>query len=111
MNQRNIYSLPEKISSDHEIVERLAEGKNTVVERIVSAGHVTPQNEWYDQDRDEWVVLLRGSATILFDDESEVHMKDGDVFFICAHKRHRVTFTSVDPPCVWFAVHAEMHEC
>ena len=111
MNKRNIYSLPGHISSDHEIVERLAEGKNTIIERIVSAGHVTSKNDWYDQDRDEWVVLLRGNADILFDDRSEVHMKDGDTLFIPAHKQHRVTYTSVDPPCVWLAVHAEMREC
>ena len=111
MSIRNIFSLQENISGGHEVIERLAEGKNIIIERIVSAGHVTPENEWYDQDRDEWVVLLRGNAAVLFEDKSEVHMKDGDTLFISAHKRHRVTYTSVDPPCVWLAVHAEMREC
>ena len=111
MNRRNIYALPARISDDHEFVERLAEGKNTIIERIVSAGHVTPENEWYDQDRDEWVVLLRGNATVLFDDKSVLHVKDGDVLFICAHRKHRVIYTSVEPPCIWLAVHAEMRQC
>ena len=29
--------------------------------RIVSTGQATPDGEWYDQDDNEWVVVLRGS--------------------------------------------------
>jgi cupin 2 domain-containing protein len=31
-------------------------------ERIVSAGQATPVDAPYDQDHDEWVLLLAGSA-------------------------------------------------
>lgn len=111
MNPRNIYSLPEHIREDDEVFERLAEGKYITIERIVSAGHATPENEWYDQDRDEWVVLVRGDALIRFADMNEVHLKEGDYIFIPAHRKHRVIFTSTHPACMWLAVHGDMHEC
>ncbi|NTV46153.1 MAG: hypothetical protein HGB11_06455, partial [Chlorobiales bacterium] len=36
------------------------------LERIVSEGHATPGGEWFDQEWDEWVILLSGSATLRF---------------------------------------------
>ena len=42
-----------------ELFETLATGAGSIrVERIVSNGQVTPEGEWYDQDLDEWVVVL-----------------------------------------------------
>ena len=42
-----------------ELFETLATGAGSIrVERIVSNGQVTPEGEWYDQDPDEWVVVL-----------------------------------------------------
>lgn len=32
------------------------------IERIVSTGQASPPGFWYDQDWDEWVVLLSGGA-------------------------------------------------
>jgi hypothetical protein len=42
-----------------------------LIERIVSAGHSTPQGYFYDQDRAEWVLVLQGSAKVLFEGEPE----------------------------------------
>jgi cupin 2 domain-containing protein len=42
------------------------------VERIVSTGHVTSPGEWYDQDTDEWVVVLRGRARLRIEGEADV---------------------------------------
>ena len=43
--------------------ETLALGSGSVRdERIVSNGQVTPEGEWYDQDWDEWVVVLEASG-------------------------------------------------
>ncbi len=108
MNIHNVYTLPEGVSGQGEFVEHLAEGDDILIERILSIGHTTPEGDWYDQERDEWVVLLRGSAKLLFEDGSEAHLREGDALCIPAHRKHRVTFTSSKPPCIWLAVHAEM---
>lgn len=75
------------------------------VERIVSIGHTTPDGEWYDQDRDEWVMVVQGAARLAFEDGRELTMGRGDHVLIPAHCRHRVAWTSPDEPTVWLAVH------
>jgi len=76
------------------------------LERIVSIGHATPAGEWYDQERDEWVLLLQGQAGLRFADEDGVRVLDpGDYLWIPAHRRHRVEWTSRRPPAIWLALH------
>jgi cupin 2 domain-containing protein len=85
--------------------DELLAGPGARIERIVSAGQATPEGEWYDQPGDEWVVLLAGRATLLFDRGARVELEPGDWLLIPAHARHRVETTSADPSCVWLAVH------
>ena len=76
------------------------------LERIVSHGQATPPGEWFDRDRDDWVVLLRGGAGLLFEGESESQvLRPGDYLLIPAHARHRVEWTASDEPTVWLALH------
>lgn len=76
------------------------------IERIVSTGQATPPGEWLDQDRAEWVILLRGAARLLFEGEaSACQMKPGDYVAIPPHCRHRVEWTSDSEPTIWLAVH------
>jgi cupin 2 domain-containing protein len=78
------------------------------LERIISIGHATPPGDWYDQDWDEWVALLQGRAGLRFADEDAVRiLAPGDYLWIPAHRRHRVEWTSQDPPAVWLALHLE----
>jgi cupin 2 domain-containing protein len=93
--------------TDREVVQLLFERPGTRIERIVSAGQTTPPGQWYDQPGDEWVALLAGRATLRFADGALAELSAGDWLLIPAHARHRVEATSVDPPCVWLAVHAE----
>ena len=74
------------------------------LERIVSRGSATPAGEWYDQDRDEWVVVIQGRATLTFDNAGTVGLSPGDYVHIPARCRHRVDWT--DPQCetVWLAL-------
>ncbi len=83
----------------------LAEGAGARVERIVSRGHADPPGFWYDQDRPEWVALLQGEAALEFSDGGTVRLRPGDHLTIAAHARHRVAWTSTEPPAVWLAVH------
>ena len=76
------------------------------LERIVSTGQASPPGHWYDQDRAEWVVLLRGTAGLQFDGEAELRvLRPGDWVAIPAHARHRVAWTAPDQPTVWLALH------
>ncbi|MFZ1643860.1 MAG: cupin domain-containing protein [Candidatus Contendobacter sp.] len=76
------------------------------LERIISIGHATPTEEWYDQDEDEWVALLQGQAGLRFADEDAARLlTPGDYVWIPAHRRHRVEWTSQNPPTVWLALY------
>jgi cupin 2 domain-containing protein len=87
-----------------ELFQTLAESGSVRIERIVSDGQVTPEGEWYDQGRDEWVLLISGGAALLFDgNAAPLVLKPGDHVMIPAGCRHRVERT--DPKTVWLAVH------
>jgi cupin 2 domain-containing protein len=76
------------------------------LERIVSHAHASPEGKWYDQDWDEWVIVLKGSAGLLFEGESTPRvLGPGDYLVIPAHLRHRVAWTDAGEPTVWLAVH------
>lgn len=88
-----------------ELFETLVERDAVRVERIVSRGHATPAGQWYDQDRHEWVLLLKGAARLAFADGREVALAPGDWLEIVAHQRHRVAWTAPAQDTVWLAVH------
>ncbi|HMB71112.1 MAG TPA: cupin domain-containing protein [bacterium] len=92
--------------TDEEFAEELARGDGVRVERIVSRGHRSPEGFWYDQDEDEWVVLLRGSAELEFADGRRLEMRPGHHVWIPAHERHRVARTDGDGDTVWVCVYA-----
>ncbi len=93
-------SLPE------EFFETLLEGSSVRIERIVSRGHCSPPGFCYDQETHEWVIVLRGSATLSFpENETTVALGPGDYVNIPAHQKHRVESTADDEPTVWLAVH------
>ena len=76
------------------------------IERIVSTGQATPQGEWYDQEAEEWVLLVAGRARLRIDGEaSDRTLAPGDFILLPAHCRHRVTWTEESEPTVWLAVH------
>ncbi len=83
----------------------LAQGKRFRLERIVSTGHASPPDAWYDQADDEWVVLLRGRAALRYADGGVLEMAPGDHVLIPAHVRHRVEWTAADEPTVWLGLH------
>jgi len=94
-----------------EIFETLFENKHLKAERILSEGHTTPPGQWYDQEWNEWVVLLQGSAGILFEgDDNTMTLKPGDYLYIPAHKKHRVEWTDPQGKTVWLAVHMKTSE-
>lgn len=89
-----------------ELFTTLLNATNLRIERIVSHGNSSPEGFWYDQDQHEWVVVLKGSARLRFEDET-IEMKPGDYINIPAHKKHWVEWTTPDEPTIWLAVFYE----
>lgn len=100
----NLFQLPDPLPAT-EAVTALFETSHLRVERIISTGQTTPPGEWYDQSWAEWVVLLQGTAKLTYEDGTVLAMASGDYVLIPARVRHRVDFTSHEPPCIWLAVH------
>jgi len=91
--------VPEEMFSDILRTDRFR------IERIVSLGHVSSPGFWYDQETDEWVLLVAGGATLGFDDGRTIDLKPGDYLFIPRRCRHRVAWTDPERKTVWLAVH------
>ena len=96
-----LHPLPSTIPA--ELTETLVAASSVRIERIVSHGHASPDDFWYDQPEHEWVVVLQGAARLRFDDEVR-KLGPGDYVNIPAHRRHRVEWTTPDEPTVWLAV-------
>lgn len=103
----NIFNLPPSLPNK-ELFDSLVSNDNILIERIISTGQTTPPGEWYDQDKDEWVILLQGEAVLSYEDGKQIQLKAGDYLFIPAHQKHRVEYRSSKPPCIWLAVHGGM---
>lgn len=100
---QNVFqNLPSKLPE--ELVTILAENSHVRIERIVSTGHSSPPDFWYDQQEHEWVIVLKGEAKLLYDTGEEINMQPGDHCLIPAHQKHRVEWTTDNEPTVWLAV-------
>ena len=101
-------SLFKDIPADlaEELFESICSTENVKIERIVSKGHSSPEGFWCDQDRNEFVLIVQGSAGLQIEGEDDiVTLNAGDYLNIGSHVRHRVEWT--DPSCetIWLAVH------
>ena len=92
-----------KGKAGEETLATLLARRDFELEEIVSRGTASPEGFWYDQKRDEWVLLAKGEATLRFEDERLIDLKAGDHVVIPARTRHRVESTSAD--AVWVALH------
>jgi cupin 2 domain-containing protein len=77
------------------------------LEQLVSHGYASPPGYWYDQTEDEWVLLLRGRATLAFE-SGTLDLVAGDCLRIPARLKHRVERVSVD--AVWVALHFDTRD-
>lgn len=93
------------VTADAELFNDLLKRPGVRIERIVSTGQASPPGYWYDQDWDEWILLLAGSAGLVIEGDAEVTLNPGDHVFLPAHRRHRVAWTDAGRPTVWLAVH------
>jgi len=92
--------------SGEEILEDILSGSCFRMERIISNGQASPDGFWYDQDRNEWVLILKGRAGLMFEGtEDIIELNPGDYIHIPAHRRHRVAWTDTSQKTIWLAVH------
>ena len=105
MKPENIMVAPSP-SSHEEVFEELLHGGEFRLERIISTGQATSEGQWYDQDADEWVLLLSGGAGLLMEGQPQpCELRPGDAVHIPAHQRHRVEWTVPGQATVWLALH------
>jgi len=96
--------VPHKLHEEQ--VRELLAASNVRIERIVSTGQASPPDFWFDQDWAEWIVLLAGSAGLLFEGETApLLLEPGSYVHIDAHRRHRVAWTAPTLPTIWLAIH------
>jgi cupin 2 domain-containing protein len=96
----NLFDLSGK-ETGKELFSTLFEQEGILIERIVSCGETT---DWYDQEVDEWLVLIEGEAVLEYENRGQQKLTRGDTLYLPARQKHRVIFTSTKPPCVWLAV-------
>jgi len=92
-----------KIDKNNELFETIFKNEVIKIERIVSYGQTSPVGFWYNQDENEFVLLLSGEAKIEFETDT-ITLKKGDYLLIPKHVKHRVSFTSLDKPTIWLAI-------
>jgi cupin 2 domain-containing protein len=101
----NLFADLPPLLADEQITT-LISSPDVRIERIVSHGQSSPPGFWYDQAQAEWVIVLAGSARVMFEGESAARqMAAGDHVHIPAHRRHRVEWTDPAQATVWLAVH------
>ena len=104
MKPVNIFSdIPQHLPN--EIFQTIINTSSCKIERIISKSHSSPKDFWYNQDQNEWVIILKGQAQIEFEkDKKVVKMKTGDYINLPAHCKHRVKWTHPEKETIWLAV-------
>lgn len=105
---KNILNVENIQSEDSEVFEDLLHSENIQIERIVTLKPYSKPGEWYDQEKDEWVLLLQGEAELEFSEEKKLQLKAGDYIFIPARKKHRINHSSPNKKCIWLAIHGNL---
>lgn len=102
----NIYSKIPAIK-DKEAFHTLLVNKKLKIERIISQGHVTEKGKWLKEERNEWVIVLKGAGKLRFrKDNRLIKLKAGNYVLIPKNTSHRVEWTSPRDKTIWLAVHS-----
>ena len=103
-NTGNIFSnIPNNLPE--EIFETILSILILSFDIIVSKGQSSPKNFWYDQDQNEWVIVLEGKARLVFKGNETINLNKGDYINIPAHKKHRVEWTDPHVETIWLAIY------
>lgn len=86
-----------------EIFETIISTPNLKIERIISKGHKSELDFWYDLDQSEWILLVKDEARLQFEDKF-IHLIPGDHLSIIPHQKHRVDWTTPEEETIWLAI-------
>lgn len=89
----------DKPAENSEIFSTLFQSHSLKIESIRS--WIKSPGEHYDQEDDEWVVLLIGEASLQVSNQT-LNLRAGDYCFIPRHTKHQVLSTSSD--ALWLGV-------
>ena len=119
----NIFDLKD-LSVNEEIIKILFKNENVKIEKIISTGQTT---DWQESNKNECVILVQGNAEIEYYDnricedknfktnenitknlkntnDMKLQLGKGDIILIKKGERHRVSYTSKNPCCVWICI-------
>lgn len=119
----NIFDLKD-LSMNEEIIKILFKNENVKIEKIISTGQTT---DWQESNKNEFVILIQGNAEIEYYDnrmcedknfktnenimknlkntnDMKLQLGKGDIILIKKGERHRVSYTSKNPCCVWICI-------
>jgi len=104
VSKKNIFEdIP--VNMPEELIEIITETDKIRIERIVSRAHSSPPDFWYDQEKNEYCILLKGQAGLAFENsDGLIVMNPGDYINIPAHVRHRVEWTDSEGDTIWLAI-------
>jgi len=104
MNKQNIFkNIPQDLQE--ELFEDILIKDDLKIERIVSDGHTSPKEGWYESAQNEWVILLQGEAVLSFEKGEDLLLKKGDYCHIFALQKHKVSYTSHTQKSIWLAIY------
>lgn len=108
IDNNNLFAnIPDDLSE--EFFEDIVKSNNVRIERIISNGQTSPESGWYDQNQNEWVIVIKGRAQLTFLNEAfennkVVDLGPGDYLNIPSHTKHKVSYTETSQPTIWLAV-------
>ena len=104
MNNQNIFSeIPNPLKE--ELFENILSTKDIKIERIISDGHSSPKEGWYESEQNEWVIVLEGDAILTLESGENIILKHGDYYNITAFTKHKVSHTSKSEKTIWLAIY------
>lgn len=99
-----------QVDKKNEKFFEILHSKTVKIEKIVSNGQQTHEDYWYNQDKNEFVLILDGFAKLQIKENNiikEIELNKGDYIDIKANVEHRVSYTCTNNPTVWLAVFYE----
>ncbi|MCE5305183.1 MAG: hypothetical protein ABFD00_00305 [Chloroherpetonaceae bacterium] len=95
-----------EIKPENEIFEDLINEKSFRIEKITSTGQHTPEGIWLEEQTNEFVLVIQGSAGLKFFDDPKIYdLHNGEWCIISKFTKHRVEYT--DNLTIWLTVHYE----
>jgi cupin 2 domain-containing protein len=105
LHKGNLYDGIPTAPLGEELLTGLVASDGLRIMRIVSDGQASAEDFWYEQDDNEWVLLLKGEAVIELESGKTQRLTAGDYVFLPAGEKHRVASTSKTEKTIWLAVH------